>query len=79
MAPAKAENLEGHRASVIIRQDWLTPAGPRFRGLELTAGQAATFGRGSGCVPVDVPLGDPGISRLAGRIRPVEDHWSSAT
>jgi hypothetical protein len=75
MAPAQAENLEGYRVSVIVQHDWLTPAGPRFRDLELTAGQAATFGRGAGGVPVDVPLGDPGVSRLAGRIRSVEDHW----
>ncbi|GAA3966763.1 FHA domain-containing protein [Actinomadura viridis] len=61
--------------SVIVQHDHRVPGGPRFRGLELAAGQSATFGRGTGGVPVDVPLGDPGVSRLAGRIRPVEDHW----
>src|SRR5690348_14773292 len=43
--------------------------------LNLAPGRAATFGRGSADTPVDVVLPDAGVSRLAGRILAVEDHW----
>jgi hypothetical protein len=43
--------------------------------LELAPGQEATFGRGTEDRLVDIPLADPGVSRLAGRIRAVEDFW----
>ena len=42
---------------------------------ELAPGQAATFGRGSAQSPVDIALPDVAISRVAGRILAVEDHW----
>jgi hypothetical protein len=42
---------------------------------ELAPGQAATFGRGSPRCPVDIALPDVAISRVAGRILAVEDHW----
>jgi hypothetical protein len=42
---------------------------------ELAPGQAATFGRGSAQSPVDIALPDLAISRVAGRILAVEDHW----
>ena len=42
---------------------------------ELAPGQAATFGRGSPQSPVDIVLPDAAISRVAGRILAVEDHW----
>jgi hypothetical protein len=42
---------------------------------ELTPGQAAAFGRGSAQCPVDIALPDLAISRVAGRILAVEDHW----
>ncbi|MFI5895204.1 hypothetical protein ACIA5D_34405 [Actinoplanes sp. NPDC051513] len=42
---------------------------------ELAPGQAATFGRGSAGRPVDIALPDVAISRVAGRILAVEDHW----
>jgi hypothetical protein len=45
------------------------------RVLELEQGQEATFGRGAQGHPVDVPLVGPGVSRVAGRIRAVEDYW----
>ena len=43
--------------------------------LELAPGQEATFGRGTDEHPVDIRLADTGVSRLAGRIRAVEDYW----
>ncbi|MDX3640533.1 serine/threonine protein kinase [Streptomyces sp. MB09-02B] len=43
--------------------------------LRLGPGDVARFGRGSADVPVDVRLGDPAVSRLAGEIRVTEDHW----
>ena len=46
---------------------------PRVR--ELAPGQAATFGRGAARSPVDIVLPDAAISRVAGRILAVEDHW----
>jgi hypothetical protein len=48
--------------------------------LELAPGQEVTFGRGgrgggqSGSA--HVPLDDPAVSRLAGRIRAVDDYWT---
>ncbi|WP_433361168.1 hypothetical protein ACQPZX_28005 [Actinoplanes sp. CA-142083] len=42
---------------------------------ELAPGQAATFGRGSPGRPVDIALPDAAISRVAGQILAVEDHW----
>ncbi len=42
---------------------------------ELAPGQAATFGRGSAQSAVDIVLPDAAISRVAGRILAVEDHW----
>ncbi|GLW34668.1 FHA domain-containing protein [Actinoplanes regularis] len=42
---------------------------------ELAPGQVATFGRGSPQCPVDLALPDAAISRVAGRILAVEDHW----
>ncbi|MEU9831946.1 FHA domain-containing protein [Streptosporangium sp. NPDC048047] len=43
---------------------------------ELAVGQDATFGRGADGYPVDIRLPNPGVSRLAGRVRAVEDHWT---
>jgi hypothetical protein len=43
--------------------------------LELAPGQEATFGRGTGDRSVDIFLPGPGISRVAGRIRAIEDYW----
>lgn len=43
--------------------------------LELAPGQEATFGRGADERPVDIALPDPGVSRLAGRIRVAGDCW----
>ncbi|MET8154223.1 hypothetical protein ACIBSW_28210 [Actinoplanes sp. NPDC049668] len=42
---------------------------------ELAPGQAATFGRGSPQSPVDIVLPDAAISRVAGSVLAVEDHW----
>ena len=42
---------------------------------DLAPGEAATFGRGSPYAPVDIMLPDAAISRVAGRILAVEDHW----
>ena len=42
---------------------------------ELLPGQTATFGRGSPEQPVDIELGGAGVSRLAGTLTAVEDHW----
>jgi hypothetical protein len=42
---------------------------------ELAPVRAATFGRGSAQSPVDIALPDVAISRVAGRILAVEDHW----
>jgi hypothetical protein len=49
--------------------------GPTAAPIELCPGQEATFGRGSDSEPVDITLPDAAVSRLAGRIRAVEDHW----
>jgi hypothetical protein len=43
--------------------------------LELAPGEQASFGRGAPDLPVDIVLPDPGVGRLAGHIRVVEDHW----
>jgi hypothetical protein len=43
--------------------------------LTLRPGETATFGRGTPQTPVDLVLPDTGVSRLAGRILAVEDHW----
>lgn len=56
------------------------PAESRRRGpepvtLRLGPGDVARFGRGSADIPVEVRLGDPAVSRLAGEIRVTEDHW----
>jgi hypothetical protein len=51
------------------------PEGGRPRRLELDQGQEASFGRGTDGQPVDVALPDLGVSRVAGRLRPVEDYW----
>ncbi|MFI7602155.1 hypothetical protein [Actinoplanes sp. NPDC049681] len=42
---------------------------------QLAPGEAATFGRGSPQAPVDIMLPDVAVSRVAGRILAVEDHW----
>ncbi|MEY9934506.1 hypothetical protein ABH926_009174 [Catenulispora sp. GP43] len=45
--------------------------------LELAPDEEATFGRGGrGAAAVDVPFDDPAVSRLAGRIRAVDDYWT---
>lgn len=43
--------------------------------LRLGPGDVARFGRGSVDAPVELRLGDPAVSRLAGEIRVTEDHW----
>lgn len=43
--------------------------------LELRPGAEITFGRGADGVAVDLVLADPAVSRLAGRVHAVEDHW----
>ncbi|WP_405981866.1 serine/threonine protein kinase [Streptomyces sp. NBC_00158] len=43
--------------------------------LRLGPGEAARFGRGSSRTPVELPLADESVSRLAGEIRVCEDHW----
>ena len=43
--------------------------------IELAPGESATFGRGTPDRPVDIILPDAGVSRLAGTITAVEDHW----
>ena len=42
---------------------------------ELLPGRTATFGRGSPEQPVDIALSGDGISRMAGVLTAVEDHW----
>jgi len=59
------------RVAGVIVQSCDDPPGVR----ELAPGQAATFGRGSAQSPVDIVLPDVAISRVAGRILAVEDHW----
>jgi hypothetical protein len=48
---------------------------PSTRVLRLDAGDRAVFGRGSDTAPVDIGLPDLEISRLAGTVTAVEDHW----
>ncbi len=43
--------------------------------LELAPGQEVTFGRGGPGHGVDIELPDSAVSRVAGRIRAVEDYW----
>ncbi|WP_344937411.1 hypothetical protein [Sphaerisporangium flaviroseum] len=50
--------------------------GAELRSWELRPGEEATFGRGVPGVPVDIELGDPAVSRLAGRIRAVDTYWT---
>ncbi|MFD0685177.1 winged helix-turn-helix domain-containing protein [Actinomadura fibrosa] len=49
--------------------------GPQAAARELRPGGQLTFGRGSADQPVDLAFDEPGVSRLAGRIRAVDDHW----
>ncbi|WP_206442985.1 hypothetical protein [Candidatus Protofrankia californiensis] len=42
----------------------------------LAAGQALTFGRGAPGIDVDLVFSNPGVSRLAGEITAVSDHWT---
>ncbi len=44
--------------------------------LQLHPGDTVTFGRGGPGAPVDVRLTHPGVSREAGEILAVEDHWA---
>jgi hypothetical protein len=44
--------------------------------LRLAPGQAMTFGRGSSVRPVDLHLPHAEVSRLAGQINAVDDHWT---
>ncbi|WP_207386864.1 FHA domain-containing protein [Frankia sp. Cppng1_Ct_nod] len=43
---------------------------------KIVAGQTLTFGRGAPGIDVDLVLSNPGISRLAGEIAAVSDHWT---
>jgi hypothetical protein len=61
--------------NTILIQSAATPSADRPYTLELMPGQEATFGRGTDWAPADVVLDDPAVSRLAGRIRAVEDYW----
>lgn len=45
------------------------------RSIEVRGGQEATFGRGGAETPVDLPLTDPGIEPVAGRIRAAQGFW----
>ncbi|MFG2777484.1 serine/threonine protein kinase [Streptomyces prunicolor] len=47
----------------------------RPRQLALGPGQMATFGRGAGERPVDIPLFGEGVSRYAGELTASDDHW----
>jgi hypothetical protein len=62
-------------ANTVIVQ--LPTSGPREtpETIELSPGENATFGRGDPMCPVDMPIPDPAVSRTAGCIRAVEDHW----
>jgi hypothetical protein len=51
-------------------------AGLQFGILELGPGQDIAFGRGRSETFIDLVLDDPRVSRLAGRIRAVEDFWT---
>ncbi|NLT53589.1 MAG: FHA domain-containing protein [Actinomycetales bacterium] len=51
------------------------PGGAGPQSVELVPGGTATFGRGEQGHPVDVRLPDAAVSRIAGRIRAVEDFW----
>lgn len=46
-----------------------------FCPIELEPGQEITFGRGPAAPRIDLILADPGVPRLAGRIRAVDDYW----
>ncbi|MGW6573865.1 serine/threonine protein kinase [Streptomyces sp. NPDC054945] len=43
--------------------------------LRLGPGEVARFGRGTATTPVELRLTDEAVSRLAGEIRVVDDHW----
>lgn len=43
--------------------------------LNLWGGESVVFGRGSATHPVDLRLGGPGVSRVAGRIDAVDSYW----
>lgn len=43
--------------------------------LRLGPGERARFGRGSAGTPVELRLGDESVSRLAGEIHAIDDHW----
>jgi hypothetical protein len=48
----------------------------QFETLDLEPGQDIAFGRGRQRMPIELILDDPRVSRLAGRIRAVEDFWT---
>lgn len=60
-------------SGVIVRFDWSDEPDPRR--WRLLPGESLTFGRGDAEVPVDLVLGDPAISGLAGEIRATRDYW----
>ncbi len=52
------------------------PRGDKPRLVELGPGEEICFGRDDAEPGVRIPLRDPAVSRLAGRIRAVDDHWT---
>ncbi|MDQ1295329.1 MAG: hypothetical protein QG608_3214, partial [Actinomycetota bacterium] len=56
---------------------WLpqVPGRHGSRQFELAQGDELTFGRGAPGHPVDLPFPNAAVSRSAGRLRAVEDHW----
>ncbi len=59
-----------HRRGIVVQS---TDRQPTVR--HLAPGETVTFGRGSADRPVDLVLPDTGVSRLAGLVTAVEDHW----
>jgi hypothetical protein len=68
---------KGDLVRTVLVQPWAAGEA-NFRPVELEPGEEITFGRGpaQGCpARVSVVLADPGVPRLAGRIRAVDDYW----
>jgi hypothetical protein len=60
--------------TVIVQRTDGGESGPDI--IRLAPGQAMTFGRGSPTIPVDFRFSHPEVSRLAGEINAVDDHWT---
>ncbi|MDH6109957.1 DNA-binding transcriptional ArsR family regulator [Kitasatospora sp. MAP12-15] len=67
--------MTDHPAHTVLIQPPELPGRPRAPLVELGPGQLALFGRAVADGPTGVEIADPAVSRVAGEIRAVDDHW----